>query len=53
MSRNLCDDCKECEDKDKTISYCCNVCGIPFDILKNIENERNGKALEYGGRKER
>lgn len=46
MKRNLCDDCKNCEDNDKSISYCCDVCGIPLDILQDTENERNDKALE-------
>ena len=44
MIRNLCDNCKDCEDNDKTIGYCYTVCGRPFDILRNIEKERNDKA---------
>lgn len=44
--RNLCDACKECEDNDKSILFCFGVCGTPIDILHNIENERNDKALE-------
>lgn len=44
IMRNLCDDCKDCEDNDKSISYCCDVCGIPLDILEAAEKERNKKT---------
>ena len=46
MVRNLCDDCKECEDNDKSMSYCFDVCGIPLDILHNVENERNEPKID-------
>ena len=46
MMRNLCDFCKDCEDNDKSISFCFDICGTPIDILETIEKERNDKALE-------
>ena len=46
MKRNLCDYCKECEDNDKSLPYCFNICSVPIDILHNYENERNDKAVE-------
>ena len=46
MKRNLCDYCKECEDNDKSLLNCFNICSVPLDILHNYENERNDKALE-------
>ena len=49
MGRNLCDDCKECEDNDKSITYCFDVCGVPIDILHDIERERNAKKSEDKG----
>lgn len=35
--RELCDDCGKCEDRDKTLSYCFDVCSAPIDILETIE----------------
>ena len=48
MGRNLCDDCKECKNNGNSILFCIDVCGVPIDILCNIENERN-KALSNKG----
>lgn len=42
MRRNICDECKYCEDRDMaTITDCFAICGYPLDILKEIENRRN------------
>lgn len=40
MKRDLCDDCVKCEDNDKNLSYCFNVCSAGIDILENIEKIR-------------
>lgn len=41
--RNLSDCCKTCEDNDKSLMWCCECCGVPFDLLQDIEQERNHK----------
>ena len=41
MNRNICDECKYCEYKDKAcLTDCCNICAYPIQILKEIETRR-------------
>lgn len=46
MKRNLCDFCKDCEDNDKSITFCFDICGTPIDILHAVEEERNTKGMK-------
>ena len=39
--RNLCESCEKCEDNNKSMSYCFDVCGVPLDILEDYEKSRN------------
>lgn len=39
--RNLCDKCAECEDNNKSLTFCFDVCGHPVDILEEVEKKRN------------
>lgn len=38
--RNLCNACETCKNNDKCLSHCFNVCGIPLDLLHEIEDAR-------------
>ena len=41
MDRNICEECKYCEYKDKaTIVDCFAICSNPLDALKEIEIRR-------------
>lgn len=42
--RYICQECKNCEDNYRTLSYCCTICGYPMDIL--IEHEKIQKEKE-------
>lgn len=40
IKRNLANCCKTCEDNDKSLMWCCECCGVPLDLLRDIESER-------------
>lgn len=41
MDRNICEECKNCEYRDKaTLEDCFSICSNPLDALKEIENRR-------------
>lgn len=40
MTRDLCDDCNNCKDNNKSLAYCYEVCSAGSDILENIEKIR-------------
>lgn len=45
--RNLCDECKSCEDaKNFSLEDCFDICGYPVDILRKVEDERNNQNNE-------
>lgn len=46
MKRNLCDNCKDCEDNDESILYCIDKCAVPIDILNDVEKERNNRTIK-------
>lgn len=46
MKRYLNEACKSCEDNDKNLITCVNICEIPLDILREIEKNRK-KRDEY------
>lgn len=40
--RNICDECKNCEDRDiASMIDCFAICGYPLDALTEIEKRRN------------
>ena len=40
--RNICDECKNCEDRDiASMTDCFAICGYPLDALTEIEKRRN------------
>lgn len=41
--RYLMEECKKCVDNDKTLSFCCECCGISFDLLEYIEESNKVK----------
>lgn len=41
MNRNICEECKFCEYKDKAVlTDCINICAYPIQTLKEIEIRR-------------
>lgn len=41
MDRNICEECKYCEYRDKaSLTDCFAICSNPLDALKEIENRR-------------
>ena len=42
--RNLNPKCAKCEDNKQSLTKCMNECGIPWDILHAMEEERNEKV---------
>jgi len=39
--RNLSDKCKTCNDNHFGMAMCFDICGVPIDILDEIERKRN------------
>lgn len=38
--RNISDECKTCKDNHFDMAMCIDICGIPMDILDEIERKR-------------
>ena len=38
--RNLSSACETCKNNEECLLYCVDVCSIPNDLLKEIENSR-------------
>lgn len=41
MNRNICDDCANCEDRNKSIPYCFDVCMAPLNVIGEKEQLRS------------
>ena len=39
--RNMCDLCATCEDNDKSICNCFEICMAPIEIIEAVEKKRN------------
>lgn len=55
MNRNICEECKYCEYKDKaTLTDCVELCAYPIQALKEIEirrtKENDSRRLELENR---
>lgn len=55
MNRNICEECKYCEYKDKaTLTDCVEICVYPIQTLKEIEirrtKEDDARRLELENR---
>ncbi len=46
MMRNLKDECKGCEYREKSLTFCFNECVIPVEVLEETENSRRLKEKE-------
>lgn len=44
--RNICDDCANCEDRNKSISFCFDVCMAPLNAIEEKEQSRNTKKSD-------
>lgn len=38
--RDLRDECRGCENRDKSMTYCFNECAIPVEVLYLVERDR-------------
>lgn len=43
MYRNICDDCAKCEDRDKSIPFCFDVCMAPLNVIEEKEQSRSNE----------